>query len=233
MEISTGQIASQLPNSPLLSLAAAYGGGLLASLTPCVYPMIPITSGVIAHANVGGGKMRGALLSFVYVLGMALTYAALGVFAAATGSFFGQIGSSPWTFLVVGNLILLFALWMLDVFQLPSFFNTRTGALQGGFSGVFLAGISAAFIAGPCTTPILGALLAYTASSQNMLMGASLLFAFALGMGTLLMAVGFFSSFLAALPRSGAWMVGIKKAMGVLMLVMAEYFLVKAGTLFF
>ncbi|MDX9834412.1 MAG: cytochrome c biogenesis protein CcdA [Desulfobulbus sp.] len=224
-------IDAYLQTSLLTSLAAAFLGGLLASLTPCIYPMIPITAGVIGHANVGGSRLRGFLLSLVYVTGMALAYASLGVFAAATGRFFGTVNSSPWTFLLVGNLILLFGLGMLDVFSLPTF-ASRLATRQLGVAGIFLAGISSALVAGPCTTPVLGTLLAYTASAQNIILGGLLLFAFSLGMGVLLLAVGTFSSFLAALPRSGPWLVTIKKIMGLLMIALAQYFFVKAGTLF-
>ena len=169
--------------------------------------------------------------SDLYVTGMALAYASLGVFAAATGRFFGTVNSSPWTFLLVGNLILLFGLGMLDVFSLPTF-ASRLATRQLGVAGIFLAGISSALVAGPCTTPVLGTLLAYTASAQNIILGGLLLFAFSLGMGVLLLAVGTFSSFLAALPRSGPWLVTIKKIMGLLMIALAQYFFVKAGTLF-
>ena len=225
------QIDTYLQSSIIASLAAAFAGGLLASLTPCIYPMIPITAGVIGHANVGGSRLRGFLLSLVYVTGMALAYAALGVFAAATGRFFGTINSSPWTFLAVGNLILVFALGMLEVFNLPSFAGRFTSR-QLGLTGIFLAGLSSALVAGPCTTPVLGTLLAYTASSQNILLGGLLLFTFSLGMGALLVGVGTFSSFLTALPKSGPWLVTIKKILGLLMLGLAQYFFVKAGTLF-
>jgi thiol:disulfide interchange protein DsbD len=219
-----------LQTSLLSSLVIAFVGGILASLTPCIYPMIPITAGVIGHANIGGSKVRGFLLSLIYVMGMALTYAALGVFAAASGRFFGAINSSPWTFLLVGNVIMLFGLGMLDVFPLP----TIAGPLVSrklGVVGIFLAGISAALVAGPCTTPVLGTLLAYIASSQSLVGGGLLLFVFSLGMGTLLLLVGTFSSFLTAIPRSGTWMVAIKKTMGVLMLFLAQYFFLKAGAL--
>lgn len=225
------QIDTYLQSSIIASLAAAFAGGLLASLTPCIYPMIPITAGVIGHANVGGSRLRGFLLSLVYVTGMALAYAALGVFAAATGRFFGTINSSPWTFLAVGNLILVFALGMLEVVNLPSFAG-RSTSRQLGLAGIFLAGLSSALVAGPCTTPVLGTLLAYTASSQNILLGGLLLFTFSLGMGALLVGVGTFSSFLTALPKSGPWLVTIKKILGLLMLGLAQYFFVKAGTLF-
>ena len=230
MDLFFTQFDSYLQTSLVASLAVAFLGGLLASLTPCVYPMIPITAGVIGHANVGGSKRRGFSLSLLYVTGMALTYAALGVFAAATGRFFGTVNSSPWTFLLVGNVILVFALIMLDVISLPTFAGGKGRPI--GWAGIFLAGISSALVAGPCTTPILGSLLAYTATTQSLITGGLLLFTFSLGMGVLLLGVGTFSSMLAALPRSGRWMVGIKKTMGVLMLGVAQYFFIKAGGLF-
>ena len=230
MEFLLSQFDSTLQSSLLASVVVAFFGGVLASLTPCVYPMIPITAGVIGHANVGGSRWRGFRLSLTYVVGMALTYAALGMFAAATGRFFGAINSSPWTFFAVGNIILLFALGMLDVIELPSFAG-RFGQKRLGLGGIFVAGVTSALVAGPCTTPILGTLLAYTASTRSLVAGALLLFAFSLGMGALLLGVGTFSSFLASIPRSGEWMVKIKKGMGLLMLALAEYFFLKAGGL--
>ena len=131
MDILLSQFDTYLQSSLLASLVIAFLGGVLASLTPCVYPMIPITAGVIGHANVGGSKRRGFALSLTYVTGMALTYAALGIFAAATGRFFGSINSSPWTFLVVGNVFLLFGLGMLDVIQLPTFAGQFTKQTPG------------------------------------------------------------------------------------------------------
>ena len=226
------QFDTYLQTSLLASLAVAFLGGVLASLTPCVYPMIPITAGVIGHANIGGSKWRGFILSLIYVTGMSLAYAALGIFAAGTGRFFGAVNSSPWTFLLVGNLIALFGLGMLDVIKMPTLAGRLTGR-QLGLSGIFLAGISSALVAGPCTTPVLGTLLAFTATSKNIALGGLLLFVFSLGMGALLLGVGTFSSFLAAMPRSGPWMVRIKKGLGVLMLGLAEYFFIRAGMLLF
>ncbi|WP_035274446.1 cytochrome c biogenesis protein CcdA [Desulfogranum japonicum] len=229
MENLLSQLETTLQTSLLLSLGIAYLGGLLASLTPCIYPMIPITAGVISHSNLGGSKLRGFLLSLSYVAGMALTYALLGIFAAATGHFFGSVSTNPWTLIVVANLILLFALSMLDVFELPTVASSFTTKWQG-VPGVFIAGISSALVAGPCTAPVLGVLLTYVASTQNLGTGGILLFSFSLGMGTLLLVIGTFSSFLAAIPRSGLWMVRIKKIMGLCMLILAEYFFIKAGT---
>ncbi|MCL1981104.1 MAG: sulfite exporter TauE/SafE family protein, partial [Proteobacteria bacterium] len=186
----------------------------------------------IGHANVGGTRWRGFLLSLLYVTGMALTYTGLGVFAAATGRFFGTINSSPWTFLIVGNIFSIFGLTMLEALPMPAI-ASRFSSARLSLTGIFLAGVASALVAGPCTTPVLGSLLAYTATTQSLITGGLLLFVFSLGMGALLLGVGTFSSFLSALPRSGLWMVVIKKAMGLLMLLMAQYFFVKAGSLFF
>ena len=220
-----------LTTSPLLALVLVYIGGLLASLTPCVYPMLPVVAGVIGHANVGGTRLRAFLLSCVHVLGMALTYSALGFFAATTGRLFGAAASSPWTLLIVGNLMLLFALWMLDLIQLPTLTGPRLSRLadKGGLLGIFFAGIASALVAGPCTTPVLGALLTYAASTGSTFFGALLFFVFSLGLGTLLLLVGSFSGALTALPRSGEWMVRIKKGLGLLILATAEYFIFRAG----
>lgn len=225
------QMESYLQTSLLLSFVAAYLGGLLASLTPCVYPMIPMTAGVITNSNLGGSKLRAFLLSLCYVTGMAVTYAGLGIFAAATGSFFGSINTSPWTFLVIGNILLLLGLGMLDVFKLPTIAPKFTAKITG-IPGAFLIGIFSGFVAGPCTAPVLGVLLAYVASTRDMVMGGLLLFVFAFGMGAILLVVGTFSGLMASIPRSGGWMVTIKKAMGFLMVILAEYFLVKAGIMF-
>lgn len=231
MDQLLNQLEVTLESSVLISALLVYVGGVLTSLTPCIYPMIPITASVVGHSNVGGSKGRGFLLSLAYVTGMALAYAGLGVFAAATGSFFGAINSHPITFLVVGNIMLFFGLAMLEVFSLPTFAHRFT-VQTTGFLGVFAAGILSAFIAGPCTAPVLGVLLAYVASTKALFLGGLLLFLFSFGMGSLLIAAGTFSGVLASLPRSGQWMVIIKKGMGLMMILLAEYFFIYAGTLY-
>ncbi|NOQ46699.1 MAG: cytochrome C biogenesis protein [Desulfobulbaceae bacterium] len=231
MENFLNQMETYLQSSLLLSFAAAYLGGLLASLTPCVYPMIPITAGVVGNSNLGGSKLRGFLLSLSYITGIAVTYSAMGIFAAATGRFFGTINTSPWTFLIVGNIILLLGLGMLEVFQPPSFAPKFTAKTKG-IPSVFLVGMASGLVAGPCTAPVLGVLLAYVASTRNMILGGSLLFVFAFGMGAILLVVGTFSGLMTAIPRSGRWMVGIKKMLGLFMIGLAEFFLVKAGMMF-
>lgn len=230
MEALLAQLDTYLKTSLPLGFFAAFVGGLVVSYTPCVYPMIPITVGAIGNANLGGSRLRGFLLSLAYVSGMALTYAAMGLFAAATGRFFGAVNTSPITLLLVGNLILFLGLGMLDVFNLPTI-APKLGTRIKGAPGVFLVGMASGLVAGPCTAPALGVLLAWVATTGSLLIGAGLLFAFAFGMGILLIVVGTFSGLIAALPRSGAWMVTVKKLIGLFMLALAEYFFIKAGTM--
>lgn len=230
MENIVGSLDVYLQGSIAMALLAAFLGGILASFTPCVYPMVPITAGYVGSRNLGGSKLKGFALSFFYVLGVAVTYATLGMIAALSGSFFGEVSTNPWAYFIVANIIILLGLGMLEVFTIPTFAPKATPQL-GGLLGVFLLGIASGFVAGPCTAPVMGVLLAYVATTGNTFLGASLLFAFALGMGLLLMIVGTFSGVLASLPRSGEWMVKIKKLLGIFMIGLGEYFLIKMGQL--
>lgn len=234
MEWINTTVSSALDSSLLFSYLIVYAGGVLTSFTPCVYPMVPITVGIIG-AMTEQSKLKGFLLSVFYVLGIAITYSALGVFAAMTGRFFGQISTNPWILLMVANVIILFGLAMLDVYEIPipGFLrNLRTSGHAGGFAGVLLLGLVSGFVAAPCTAPVLGVLLAYVATNQSPVIGGSLLFVFALGMGTLLILVGTFTSVLVSLPKSGKWMVAVKKVMGFLLILIGEYFLIQAGRYF-
>jgi cytochrome c-type biogenesis protein len=216
-----------------LALAAAFLGGVLASLTPCVYPMIPIVSTYIGSKTVGEKtRLRAFSLSVAYVVGMALVYTALGIAAALTGMLFGVISTSPLTFFLVAIIIILLGLSTLELLPLPNLprFDPIKKERRGHF-GAFLVGAASGLIASPCTTPIMGVLLTYVGARQEVLLGGSLLFVFSLGMGSLLIVVGTFSGALAALPKSGKWMVVVKKMLGLVMLGLGGYFLIKAGLL--
>jgi thiol:disulfide interchange protein DsbD len=221
-----------ISGAPLLAFATAFVVGVLTSLTPCVYPMIPITAAYIGGSSSGGGRARGLLLSICYVLGLSLMYSALGATAALTGGIFGSFASSPYVNLVLANIFILLGLSMLDVFVIPTpkFLSVLSARKKGGgYAGAFLIGLAAAFIATPCTTPVVLAILTIVAKRQNVFYGASLLFVFSLGLGLLLVVVGTFAGALAALPKSGIWMEKIKRFFGWLMIACAEYFLVQAG----
>lgn len=219
-----------LKSSASMAFLAAFIGGVLTSFTPCVYPMVPIIAGYVGSRNIGGSKVRGFILSLIYVIGVALIYTALGIVAALSGQFFGEFNSNPWIHFFIANVMIVLGLAMLDVFTIPTI-GIRSGSARGGFFGVFLMGIVSGLVAGPCTVPVMGVLLAYVATTRNVLFGGSLLFVFALGVVFLLILVGTFSGIVASLPRSGEWMVRIKKVLGLAMIGLGEYFLIKMGQL--
>ncbi|MFA7242159.1 MAG: protein-disulfide reductase DsbD [Sulfuricellaceae bacterium] len=209
-----------------LAVASFFGFGLLLALTPCVFPMIPILSGIIVGQGQHLTKWRGFTLSLSYVLGMAITYALVGVAAGLSGSLLSNALQTPW---VLGSFALVFVLLSLSMFgfyelQMPSFiqswFNKEANQIKGGkLGGVFAMGALSAVIVGPCVAaPLAGALL-YIGQTHDVLLGGAALFAMALGMGVPLLLVGLSAG--ALLPRAGGWMNTVKSFFGVLMLGMA------------
>lgn len=229
----SGGLSEALSASPLVALAVLFGAGVLTSLTPCVYPMIPITASVIsgtARENQSRGRTLGLTLS--YVVGMATLYAFLGLFAGLSGTLFGSVSASPWALLAIGNLLLLFALFMLDVFPVPVPRRLLQWAAQregGSYGAVFLLGATSGVVAAPCGAPAFAVVLTWVAATKAGFMGFVYLFVFSLGMTTLLVAVGLFSGLIARLPKSGPWMVGMKRFAALVMIGMAQYYFVKAG----
>ncbi|MFH1847844.1 MAG: cytochrome c biogenesis protein CcdA [Candidatus Omnitrophota bacterium] len=228
------QLSLYLQDQNLIAYPVVFLAGVLTSLTPCIYPLIPILVGYI------GGKQEKSrfanfTISLSYVLGMAVTFAALGAAAALTGSLFGQLQTSPWSHLIVGNIIILFGLSLLGVIHVPQirFFAKGSAAVhkKKGLLGAFLMGLFSGLVAAPCTTAVLGALLTFVASKQNVIFGTTLLFTFALGMGTLLLILGIFAGVLTSMPKSGKWTVLLQKAFGFFMIGVGEFFVIKAGML--
>ncbi len=230
---TAGGLSDTLSGSPLAALATLFGAGLLTSLTPCVYPMIPITASIIAGTSrEGQSRWRTAGLTLTYVLGMALLYASLGLAAGLTGSLFGTVSASPWARLAVGNLLVLFALAMLDVFHVPVPRRLLAWAdRQGGgsYGAVFVMGAASGVVAAPCGAPAFAVVLTWVAATRAGVMGFLYLFTFALGMSALLVVVGLFSGTLTVLPRSGKWMVWAKRFAALVMIAVAEYYFVQAG----
>lgn len=223
----SGQIAELLKNAGLwTSLALFFVAGLGLSLTPCIFPMIPILSGIIAGQGQHATKMRGFALSLAYVLGMALTYAAVGIAAGLSGTLLSAALQNAW---VLGAFSLIFVVLSLSMFglydlQLPVALQSKlaheSGQLKGGsFAGVFLMGALSSVIVGPCVAaPLAGALL-YIGQTGDAVFGGIALFVMALGMGAPLIAVGIAGGSL--LPKAGAWMDNVKKTFGVLLLATA------------
>ena len=204
----------------------------MTSTNPCIWPMIPITVGAIGGSATGGrSRVRTFALTGVYVAGLALFYALLGLIAGLTGSLFGTIGSSPWARLAIGVLLAVFGLAMLDVIPVPvpqRLLSWAAGLPGGSIPGTFLLGATSGIVAAPCGAPAFAVVLTWVATTQSAVLGFLYLFVFALGMTAVLVAVGLFSGTLAALPKAGAWMVGVKRVAGVVVLGMAGYYFWKA-----
>lgn len=206
--------------------AWAFGQGVLVDLTPCVYPLIPVTVAVFGAKGVSRG--RALYLASAYVLGMATLYTTLGVIVASTGGAFGAWLADPWVVVPISALLLALAASMFGAFdlQLPVALQNRLNTVGGaGPAGAFLMGLVSGFISAPCSGPALVALLALIAKSSaagsSVAFGASLLFTYALGMGTLFFAVALGAS----LFRPGAWMEHVKSVFGIALVVMAYWFM--------
>jgi len=203
-----------------------FGAGLLLALTPCVFPMIPILSGIIVGRGHKITHMHAFILSLAYVLGMAITYAAAGVAAGFSGNLLSNALQTPW---VLGSFAAVFVLLSLSMFgfyefQLPSALQSKlsntSNRLHGGhLSGVFAMGALSAIIMGPCVAaPLAGALL-YIGQTHDAVLGGVALFVMALGMGAPLLLIG--SSAGVLLPKAGAWMEAVKQFFGVMLLALA------------
>jgi len=223
---SDRDIAALFDHSLWLVILGFFGLGLLLTFTPCVLPMVPIISGIVAGEGKRLNKLRALALSVSYVLGMAVTYAAAGVAAAYSGSMVAAALQNPW---VLSAFALVFVWLALSMFgfhdlQLPGFLHHHVSKaherLQGGrIASVAAMGVLSALIVSPCVTaPLAGALLVIS-QTGNVARGGAALFSMAIGMGVPLIAVGVSEG--ALLPKSGPWMEGVKKFFGVLLLAVA------------
>lgn len=222
-------LARSLQNALSHNGAVAYliacAAGVFTSLTPCVYPLIPITVGLFGARDDEVTRLRALFLATCYVGGIAVMYTALGVFVALTGKAFGAFLANPYVIVPIAVFFLLMAASMFGAFELslPVEWQGRLAGVGGkGPRGAFLMGLVAGVIAAPCTGPPLLVLLTFVATQKSVLLGGSLLFVYALGMGLLFWAI---AGFALKLPRSGAWMEGIKSAFGVVMILAALYYL--------
>ncbi len=226
-------LGDSLQHHPLIAIATLFGAGLATSLSPCVWPMIPITVGVITGSTQSDHRRRRIVgLTLTYVLGVALFYAVLGLMAGLTGSLFGSVSANPWALFAMGNLLLVFALAQLDVIPVvvPQRLASWTAGLKGGsYPAAFLLGATSGIVAAPCGAPAFAAVLTWVATTRSGALGLLYLFVFSLGLTAVLAAVGLFSGTLAALPKPGPWMNWVKRAAGVVLLGAAEYYFVQVG----
>lgn len=219
-----------------------FSGGVLAGLTPCTYPVLPLTVGYVGNAA-GGSKSKGFFLSLALALGLALVYAAAGVVFAALGTGFGAIWASGWAVFVIAWFFILMSLFLMEVFTfpVPRFLQRLQGAggRRKGYLGALLTGAVSGLVVGPCTGPILGIVAAAVATTMKEASGWDFavqafngglkLFVFGLGQCSLLILCGTFAGLLTSLPKSGAWLLGLKKGFALLVLLGASLLLVYVG----
>ena len=202
------------------TFAILFVAGVLTSLTPCVYPLIPITVGVFG-ARQSERRARSVLLSATYVGGIAAMYSALGLFAALSGKAFGSFLSSPYVIALLAVFLVALAASMFGAFEvaLPYALQQKLSGVKGaGFAGAFGMGLVAGIIAAPCTGPVLAGVLAFVATQRSAVLGFWMLFTYAIGMGLLFFILGATSL---RLPRSGAWMETVKSVLGVALIAAA------------
>lgn len=226
-------LSDLLQHHPIAAVGFLFAAGLVTSLSPCIWPMIPITIGLLGGtARSGAPRSRVVGLTLTYILGLALFYSLLGLLAGLTGTLFGTVSSNPWVRFAVGNLLIVFALAMLDVIpiRVPQRLAAWAGGLGGGsYPAVFLLGATSGIVAAPCGAPAFGAVLTWVATTGSGVLGFFYLFVFSLGMTAVLAVVGLFSGTLAALPKPGPWMVWIQRAAAVVLLLVAEYYFIELG----
>jgi len=201
-------------------------GGLALNLTPCVYPLIPITVSYFG----GRGTDKAGLLavhSLLFLLGLAVTNSTLGVVAALTGGLLGSVLQHPAVLIAIATILVglalsFFGLWEL---RLAGFFTQAASRSYGGYGGSLFMGLTLGVVAAPCIGPFLIGLLTYVASTGNPYLGFMLFFTLSLGLGIPLATLAFFSGKLDRLPRSGEWMIWVRKLLGWVLVAMAAYFI--------
>ncbi len=233
----------QFVSESMVPYFVLFFSGVAASFTPCVYPVLPLTVGYVGSVA-GESKLKAFLTSLALVLGMALVYAVLGVILAAVGVPFGSLMSKGWFLYAVATFFVLMSLFLMDVFPFPvprfiSNLSGKAASRRRSIAGALLVGGVSGLVVGPCTGPIIGMVFVYIVASLREAQGAAYvaqvvnggikLSLFGLGQGTLVLLCGTFSGLLSHLPKSGKWMIAVKKGFALLMLAAASLLFVLVG----
>jgi thiol:disulfide interchange protein DsbD len=212
-------------NGAFVAVLASFGFGFVASLTPCVYPMVPITVSIFGATGEQTSRLKGAALSGAFVLGIATLFTPMGIISALSGKLMGSALSNVWVVLALALLFIALAASMFGAFELalPSGLTNKLSTVGGvGYKGAFVMGLVMGLIAAPCTGPFLTGMVTVIAQQKSVALGSMALFSFALGLGVLFFIAG---AFAVNLPKGGAWMMGIKWISGVGLAYMAFAYL--------
>jgi thiol:disulfide interchange protein DsbD len=210
----------------LLALIIVFVGGLALNLTPCVFPIIPITISFFSSQS-GGRALRAFQLSLAYFLGITLCFSVLGTIAALTGALFGALLQNPIVLIFIAAVLVYLALSMFGLYEIPLFtrLQSTTGGAKKGLAGAFLMGLTVGLAASPCIGPFVLGLLVFVGNTGSPLMGFTVFFTLAAGLGLPYIILGTFSGMLSALPRAGTWMEVVKKILAVILFGLVFYFL--------
>ena len=210
----------------LIGLLLVFLGGLALNLTPCVYPLIPITVGYFGGQAEGNTK-RLFMMGLLFVVGMAFTYSVIGVVTALSGSIFGSLLQNTYVILFIVLIFVVLSLSMFGVyeFKLPDSLVAKAGGAKGGMYGAFFMGLTMGIVAAPCIGPFVLGLVTYVAAKGNPYFGFLMFFVLALGLGLPYLFLAIFSGKIKSLPRAGEWMEAVKHVFGFILIGMALYFL--------
>jgi thiol:disulfide interchange protein DsbD len=217
----------QSTDSLLLRLLFVFLLGLLMSMTPCIYPMIPITVGVIQSQG-SKSLLQNFFLSFAYTIGLATTFSVMGLLAASSGEAFGHLMGSPFFVYFIVAVLAYFAFSMFGLYNLyiPSFMKGgKSISGSGSYLSIFLFGLASGTVSSPCLSPGLALVLTMVATMANKFLGLLLLFVFGIGISIPLLVIGTFSTSINLLPRAGMWMIEVQKLFGFLLLGMCFFYL--------
>lgn len=228
LERLTKLLKQELEKKSLLLFGLVFLLGFLASLTPCVYPVIPIVMGYIGTRS-GNKKLKGFYLSIFFVLGLAFVYSLLGVIAAMAGSMIGVTFQNPIIVLIISGIFIVMGLSLAGLFEIPIPSSISSKVQSGGkkseIIGSLVVGGVAGIIAAPCAGPVLVTLLAWISQTRDVLLGFLLTFIFSLGMGIIFLVVGTFSGVVSAMPKGGKWMDYVKYFFAVILMAGGVYIL--------
>jgi thiol:disulfide interchange protein DsbD len=213
-------------NGILLGLIFVFIGGLALNLTPCVYPLIPITIGFFGGQSEGSTK-RLIMMGILFVIGLAVTYSVIGVVTSLTGALFGALLQNPIVIIAVALILITLSLSMFGVyeFKLPDSLVAKAGGAKGGMYGAFFMGLTLGIVAAPCIGPFVLGLVTHVATKQDPIYGFIMFFVLALGLGTPYLFLAIFSGKIKSLPRAGEWMIGVEHIFGLILVGMAIYFI--------
>jgi len=214
--------------SAALGLGASFLAGVLVSFSPCIYPLIPITLGIVGVES-ASTRLRGFWISLVFILGICFIYTILGVISALVGKLFGAFFINPLTYLVLSLILFSLGFSSLTGFtiNIPFFSFNYDSSKPKGFFSIFILGLISGLGIIPCSFPVLGAILSLISLRQNVVYGGVALFLFSVGYGALLIVVGTFAGLIRKLPKQGQWLIIVKRISGLLLVTMGMYFFLK------